>query len=91
MGCTAADRKTTPELLISLCHEAILRELRWLLLPNPYIRPDLTSNDFHWFGLFTDPLRGRKFGCESELNEVIKGMSKRMVLDLKIFTENEKI
>ena len=64
-----------------LCHEAILRELRWLLLPNPCSRPDLASSDFHWVGLFTDPLRGRKFGCESELNEVIKGMSKRMALD----------
>ena len=52
-----------------------------LLLPNPRSRPDLASSDFHWFGLFTDPLRSRKFGCESELNEVIKGMSKRMVLD----------
>ena len=81
MGCAAADRKTTPELLRSLCHEAILHELRWLLLPNPRSRPDLASSDVHWFGLFTDPLRSRKFGCESELNEVIKGMLKRMVLD----------
>ena len=58
-----------------------ITELRWLLLPNLRSRPDLASSDFHWFGLFTDPLRDRKFGCESELNEVIKGMSKRMVLD----------
>ena len=43
MGCAAADRKTTPELLWSLCHEAILRELRWLLLPNPRSRPGLAS------------------------------------------------
>ena len=42
MGCAATDSKTTPELLWSLCHEAILRELRWLLLHNPHRRPDLT-------------------------------------------------
>ena len=81
MGSSAADRKTMPELPWSLCHEATLRELKWLLLPYPRSRPDLASSDVHWVGLFTDPLRGRKFGCESELNEVIKGMSKHMVLN----------
>ena len=50
MSASAADRKTTPELPLSLCHEfeeAILRELKRLLLPYPHSRPDLASSDFH--------------------------------------------
>ena len=50
MGASAADRKTMPELPCFLCHEfeqAILRELKWLLLPYPYSRPDLASSNFH--------------------------------------------
>ena len=64
MGCVAAGRRTTPELLWSLCYEAILRELRWILLSNPRIKPDLASSDFQWFGLFIDPLRAENSGVK---------------------------
>ena len=59
---------------------AKLRELKWQLLPHPAYSPDLAPSDFHLFGPLKDPLRGRRFGCESELksavNEVVKTMSK---------------
>ena len=59
---------------------AKLREVKWQLLPHLAYSPDLASSDFHLFGPLKDPLRGRRFGCESEpktaVNEVVETMSK---------------
>ena len=59
---------------------AKLRELKWQLLPHLAYSPDLAPSDFHLFGPLKDSLRGRRFGCESELksavNKVVETMSK---------------
>ena len=50
------------------------------ILLHPDYSQDLAPGDFHLFGPLRDPLRGRRFGCKSELksavNEVVKTMSK---------------
>ena len=59
---------------------AKLHELKRQLLLHPAYSPDLAPSDFHLFGPFKDPFRGRRFGCESKLksamNEMVKTMSK---------------
>lgn len=46
-----------------------LRNLRWELISHPAYSPDLAPCDFHLFPQLKDALRGRRFTCNSEVEE----------------------
>ena len=57
---------------------AKLRKLTRQLLPYSAYSPDFASSDFYLIGPFKDPLRGKRYGCESELKSAVNVVVKTM-------------